>query len=167
MASGMISRKRKKEPAMQPGYDGAVTFDVGVRVSGSRKVARSIRAMPGTFEWRYGRATGDAALYHAGTHFAGLWERAGTASAQSIDWGATPGGEWKGLPDGRAVAMAQLRGVMNKLGPKQATRLIAYCVKGWTVSQVAAVERSPQRDIAAVLHHDLKEVAGFFQFTGR
>lgn len=150
--------------------DGSIVTDVAVRLSYARKEKRLIRAMPGTFDWRYGRKTADASLYHAGCHFATLWEQAGATGAKSVDWGATPGGDWKGLPDSRAAAMARIRDMTrgeSGLGTDQVTRLIAYCIKGWTTAQIAAVNQTKEREMAPVLHHDLRALAKHFHFIDR
>ena len=78
----MAKAARKKRQEAGPGYDGAEIFETGVRLSPTRIEKRSVRARPGTFEWRYNRD--DSALtplYHAGVDFAVLMERAGAAVA--------------------------------------------------------------------------------------
>ena len=101
-------RRKAGGTAQEPGFDGMKVMTSTVRLSSARTERRSVRARPGTFEWRYGRKSADAALYHAGCHFADLWERAGTAAAKSRDLTivGTPG--WRGLPEGRAAALDEV-----------------------------------------------------------
>lgn len=151
--------KRKAKP-MLPGYDGAQEYSAPVRLSLTRVEQRTIRCRPGTFEWRYGRKTADGTLYHAGCHFAVLYERAGTAAASSPDLeGQGGGGAWKGLPDGRVAALDALNPINEKLGIEPRLRLIAYCVEGATVSELAILAGIPNRDMAAVIHQDITALA--------
>lgn len=144
---------------MQPGYDGAQEFNAPVRLSLTRVEQRKIRCRPGTFEWRYGRKTADGTLYHAGVQFALLWERAGTAAASSPDMEQQGHGGWKGLPDGRVAALDALRPVHDRLGDMQRLRLVAYCVEGLTVAEIAKWEGESDRDMAAIIHSDIKALA--------
>lgn len=156
--------KARKAIAMMPGYDGAIEIDTSVRITATRSEARSLRCRPGTFEWRYGRANADGSLYHAGCHYAGLWERAGTAAASSPDWMSEGGGDWKGLPQARAVAMDELRQAFIGLGKMPTARLTAYCVEGMPVSEIAHRYGTALRDMAAVLHQDLRACAMHFNY---
>lgn len=156
--------KAKKKPMYEPGYDGAVEIDAHIRVTATRYEKRSLRCRPGTFEWRYARPSAEMALYHAGNHYALLWEKAGTAAAKSPDLEAVGGGPWKGLPDGRAVAFEVLREAFRDLGKASSARLTAYCVEGKTTSELASQYGIPDRDMAAVLDMDLRACATHFRF---
>lgn len=153
-----MARKAKKKP-MLPGYDGAEEFSAPVRLSLTRVESRTIRCRPGTFEWRYGRKTADGTLYHAGCHYAVLYERAGTAAASSPAMEANGHGAWKGLPDGRVAALDALKPINDRLGDDQRLRLVAYCVEGLSVSEIAQWAGDPVRDTAAVIHADIKALA--------
>lgn len=153
-----MARKGKKKP-MQPGYAGAQEFSAPVRLSLTRVESRTIRCRPGTFEWRYGRKTADGALYHAGCHYAVLYERAGTAAASSPGMETNGRGAWKGLPDGRVAAIDALKPINDTLGSDQRLRLVAYCVEGLSVSEIALWAGDPVRDTAAVIHSDIKALA--------
>ncbi len=156
---------------MQPGYDGHVVIDSSVRLSLHRVETRPLRCRPGTFEWRYGRdtlkGTDDGALYHAGNHYADLWERAGAASASSPDLTQSGGGQWKGLPDGRAVALQDIQDAFRVIGALSSARLTAYCVAGHTASDIAKQYGIGERAIAPVLHEDLRAAAFHFRFLGK
>lgn len=156
----MAKRARKKDKPMLPGYDGAEEYEAPVRVSLTRVDTRTVRCRPGTFEWRYGRKTADGTLYHAGCQYAVLYERAGTAAASSPDMESQGGGgAWKGLPDGRVAALDALKPINSKLGIEQRLRLVAYCVEGLSVSDIARWRGEPVRDTAAVIHSDIKDLA--------
>lgn len=157
----MVRDKLKRKPkSTGPGYDGAQEFSAPVRLSLTRVEPRTIRCRPGTFEWRYGRKTQDGTLYHAGCHLAVLFERAGTAAASSPDMdGQGGGGAWKGLPDGRVAALDALKPIIEALGTEPKLRLVAYCVEGVTVSEIATFAGIPDRDMAAIIHSDLMALA--------
>lgn len=161
----MASKKQsKRKNAEQPGFEGARVFRSAVRISAARTETRSIRARPGTFEWRYGRKSADAALYHAGCHFAVLWERAGTADARSPNlMGASTTG-WKGLPDARCDAMSEIGAAVGELGKLVSSRLTDYCVHGLTTAEIARKHDQKERDMAPVLHQDLRACALHFRF---
>jgi hypothetical protein len=160
-------RKEGGLTAKEPGFDGTKIMTSTVRLSSARTEKRSVRARPGTFEWRYGRKSADAALYHAGCHFADLWERAGTAAAKSRDLTqvGTPG--WRGLPEGRAAALDAVGTATRELGRFATWRLMAYCVEGQTTAEIARRQDAPERDMAAVLHQDLKACAEWCKFVGK
>lgn len=145
-------------------FDGAVVIDASVRLTQTRWETRILRARPGTFEWRYGRKSADTALYHAGIRYAELWEMAGTASAKSPDMESGSGGQWRGLPDGRAVAMSEVKHAVMELGKLVSSRLTAYCVAGNTTAELAKRFGIPDRDMAAVLHLDLTACAVHFRY---
>lgn len=148
----------------EAGYEGAVEIDASVRVTATRYENRLLRCQPGTFEWRYGRKGAEAALYHAGIHLADLWERAGTASASSVDYEASGGGgQWKGLPDGRLVAMDQIRQVRLDVGKWGMARLVDYVVMGTPSSKMAEKYGKDERAMSHVLHEDLRAVAFHFE----
>jgi hypothetical protein len=111
---------------------------------------------------RYGRRAD--ALYHAGAHFAVLWERAGTAAAKSPDLSASGGSQWKGLSDGRAVALDDVGAAVRELGKLCSVRLVDYCVHGLTAKQIAAKFQVGERNMAPVLHQDLRACAMHFRF---
>lgn len=160
-------RRKEGSNATEPGFDGMKLVASTVRVSSVRTEKRSMRARPGTFEWRYGRKSADAALYHAGCHFADLWERAGTAAAKSRDLTVigTPG--WRGLPEGRAAALDEVGTATRELGRLATSRLMAYCVEGRTTAEIARRHDTPERDMAAVLHQDLRACAEWCRFAGK
>lgn len=152
---------------LEPGYEGAVEINTDVRVTATRSETRVLRCRPGTFEWRYARSSkekGLSALYHAGVHYAGLWEKAGTAAASSPDLLAEGGSGWKGLPDSRCAALDDLREAFKALGLVPTSRLTSYCVSGDTVSDIAARFGVPSRDMAAVLNLDLHACAMHFNY---
>lgn len=149
---------------IEAGYDGAVGIETRVRVTATRHDTRILRCRPGTFEWRYGRASADSALYHAGIRLADLWETAGTASASSVDFdGAGGAGQWKGLPDGRLAAMDQIRQVRLDVGKWGMARLVDYVVMGTTASDMAVKYGKDARSMAHVLHEDLRAAAFHFE----
>lgn len=159
----MAKAKRRKVDTMQPGFDGAQIIQAEVRVSAYRTRKQAVRAQPGTFEWRYGRNQGDP-LYHAGSHFARLWERASHLGGATVDWSASGGGDWKGLPDGRAVAMQTVGEAMKDIGKLSSRRLTDYCVLGLTSDEIAKKHNIAQRDAPAVLRQDLRACAIHFRF---
>lgn len=151
---------KKRKPTTEPGYDGAETFDTPVRLTLHRSEKRIVRARPGTFEWRYNRDdAGLLPLYHAGADFAVLMERAGAADAKSPDLRMTGGSGWRGLPDGRVIALDKLKAIMREIGKLSSSRLTTYCVRGHSVSQIASAHGVPVRDMGAVLHMDLRALA--------
>ena len=153
--------------AVEPGFDGTVILATTVRLTSQRGEKRVIRARPGTFELRYGRKSADTALYHAGCHFADLWERAGTAAAKSRDLTqiGTPG--WRGLPESRAAALDEVGHATRELGRLATSRLMAYCVEGQTTAEIARRHEAAERDMAAVLHQDLRACAECFRYAGK
>lgn len=161
--NGLAMSRRKLQPLIA-GMDGAITQDVPVRITQTRVETRGFRSKPGTFEWRYGRKSADGTLYHAGCHYATLWERAGTAAASSPDLEAIGGGAWKGLPDGRASAMSTLREAFKELGKLPTSRLTAYCVDGRTTAEIARQNGTTERNMAPVLDQDLRACALHFHF---
>lgn len=148
---------------MEPGYEGAVEIATHVRISATRSEARSLRCRPGTFEWRYGRANADAALYHAGIRFAELWEFAGTSSASSPDLGAIGGGMWRGIQTGRLEAMDKIDAARKDIGKWSTARLVDYCVMGTTASDMATKYRHDERHMAIILNEDLRACAMHFE----
>jgi len=156
------ARKRRQETG--PGYDGAEHFTTRVKVSLTRSEPRLIRARPGTFEWRYNRDDSNLTpLYHAGVKFADLWERAGAASASSPDWRLSGGGDWKGLPDARLMAMDQIKAARLDIGKWGTARLVDYCVMGSTVAEMAEKYDTDERVMAHVLAMDLRACAVHFK----
>lgn len=147
------------------GKDGARLTKVKVKISSDRTAHRTVRCRTGTFEWRYGRK--QTALFHAGNQFAILWERAGIAVASSADFlRGTTSGYPTGVSDGRVAAIDALRGAVEKLGHFTFERLMMYCVKGMTASEIAKRERCSGREIGTVLNNDLRQCAIHFKFLG-
>lgn len=164
----LIERRTGSEPKKGARFDGQEVYGSTVRLSASRSETRPMRARPGSFEWRYSRKTADAALYHAGNHLAILWETAGTAAARSPDLSqSTASAGWKGLPDGRAAAMETLHRAIATLGAAPSARLTAYCVEGRTTGEIARMHGTTERNMAPVLHEDLRACATHFHFLGK
>lgn len=148
------------------GKDGSVLSKVKVKISSDRTARQTIRCRPGTFEWRYGRNK-QSVLFHAGNHFAVLWERAGVAVASSADFlRGTASGYPSGIGDGRVAAIDALRGSVGKLGQFSFDRLMLYCVQGMTAAEIGRLEMLTDREIATVLASDLRQCAIHFKFLG-
>ena len=159
-------RRVRKLAALDGGKEGSVLTEVRTRISGSRAATRVMRCKPGTFEWAYGRNRQDA-LFHAGSHLAQLWERAGIAVASSADFlRGTASGYATGISDGRLAAIDQLQGFKTEMGRLPSQRLISYCVIGMTSREIAEEYQMTQREIAPVLHSDLRACAYHFRFMG-
>ena len=158
------NKATKRERVELHGYDGAVLSATQVRITPTRFETRAIRCRPGSFEWRYGRQTAETALYHAGIHFADLWERAGIAAVSSPGLGEVGSGQWRGLPDGRAVAISEINDARRSLGRWSTARLVDYCVIGSTASEMAAKYQENERGMSHVLHSDLKACAEHFRY---
>ncbi len=161
----------KKRAANKPGFDGAKPFKIRTKISSVRSETRTMRAIPGSFEWKYGRASANLALYHAGSHYAVLWERAGTADAKSPNFESTGGGGgWKGMPDGRCAALDDISLAVRELGKLVTVRLTDYCVRGMTVAQIAKKHSMPpkhvisEREMGHILGMDLRACALHFNF---
>lgn len=162
----MLKRERAERAAAKIGHEGARTSLVKLRVSSDRGGRQTVRAKPGTFEWRYGRNKQDA-LFHAGNHLAILWERAGMTIASSANFlRGTTSGYSTGLADGRAQALDKLDGFRDTMGHKPAERLIDYCVLGLTTAEIARKDGSKERDMAPVLHQHLRDCAVHFNLVG-
>lgn len=147
------------------GKDGAKTTSIKLRISGKRSELQSIRSRPGTFEWRYGRKRQDA-LFHAGSHLAVLWENAGITVASSANFlRGTSAGYATGISDGRVAAIDKLKGFVAVMGHVPAERLIDYCVAGLTTAQIAMKHGAKEREMAPVLHLDLRTCAQHFKFV--
>jgi hypothetical protein len=96
-----------------------------------------------------------------------LWERAGIAVASSADFlRGTASGYATGISDGRVAAIDALRGTVEKLGHFAFERLMMYCVKGMTASDIARLERCSGREIGTVLNSDLRQCAIHFKLLG-
>lgn len=146
------------------GKDGARETKVDIRISGKRSEKQVVRCRPGTFEWRYGRKKQDA-MFHAGSHFAQLWERAGIAVSSSADFlRGTMSGHSTGATDGRVLAVRKVSAAVGEIGRYSASRLIDYCVIGLTTAEIARKHGEVDRDMAAVLHQDLRACAMHFRF---
>lgn len=160
------AKSTRKLLAEDGGKEGAKISVVKLRVSAERVSRQAIRAKPGTFEWRYGRHRQDA-LFHAGSHLARLWERAGIAIASSADFlRGIGGGCALGISDGRVAAIDKLDGFRDKLGVRPSERLIDYCVLGLTCAEIAQKNDGTERQMGHVLHQDLKDCAIYFEFIG-
>lgn len=145
------------------GKEGTKLSNVKVKISSERSERQVIRCRPGTFEWRYGRNKQDA-LFHAGNHFARLWEQAGTAAACSPSMEEASGAAWRGMPDGRVAAIDVLNAASFELGRLPLSRLIDYCVNGLTSAEIARKHGQKERDMATVLHQDLRACAIHFLY---
>ncbi len=155
--------KARKAQPMMPGYDGAIEIDTETRISGERSKFNLLRCRPGSFEWRYGRKTADAALYHAGIKFAELWEFAGTASASSPDLGAIGGGMWRGIQNGRLEAMDKIDAARDSIGAVGTALLVDYLVMGSTASEMGPKYSIDGRSMAIILDHHLHSCANHFR----
>ncbi|HYE25083.1 MAG TPA: hypothetical protein VEG32_07780 [Clostridia bacterium] len=156
--------EKKRMKAMgDGGAEGAVLIDATVRISQTRSEARSIRCRPGTFEHEYGAKKTASALYHAGMHFSGLWERA-HISVPSPDLRRSGSTQWRGLPDSRADALSEIKAV--PIGTDQRSRLIDFCIFGNTSAEIGAKWGMDRRQMASVLKSDLMSVARHFRFVG-
>ncbi|TPK70191.1 hypothetical protein FJ930_19680 [Mesorhizobium sp. B2-4-15] len=148
------------------GKAGARVTAVKIRISAGRSETQAIRSRPGTFEWRYGRKRQDA-LFHAGSHLAVLWERAGVALASSADFlRGTGSGYATSISDGRVAAIDKLDGFVKEMGRVPAGRLIDYCVAGLTTAEIAMKHGAKEREMAPVLNSDLRACAQHFNFLG-
>lgn len=159
------ARRKDKTTQMSPGYDGHVVVDTHVRITETRFDKRPTRCKAGSFEWSYGtRKSGTKLmLYHAGVHFAGLWEKA-HISARSPSLIPTASTQWRGLPDSRAEAMTEIKRARLDLGRDTMSRLVDYCVLGSTVSEMAAKYDIDVRSMSAVLMADLQSAARHFRY---
>lgn len=163
----MAKRDRAERRAASVGHEGARTSRVKVKLSSSRTSYQTVRAKPGTFEWRYGRNKQDA-LFHAGNHLAILCERAGMTIASSANFlRGIASGYATGLADGRAQALDRLDGFRDAMGHKPAERLVDYCVLGLTTAEIARKDGAKERDMAPVLHQHLRDCASHFNFMGK
>ena len=159
-------RRIRKLTQMDGLKEGAKISVVKVRISNDRTTRQAIRSKPGTFGWRYGRHKQDA-LFHAGSHLAQLWERAGIALASSADFlRGTSSGYPSGISDGRVAAIDKLDGFRAAMGVGTSERLIDYCVVGLTSTEIAKKNGTKERDMAPVLHQDLRDCAVHFRFVG-
>lgn len=155
--------KAKKAITMTPGYDGAVIINASVKITATRWADRPLRCRPGTFEWRYGR--GNSALYHAGIHFATLWEKAGVAAASSPDLGREGTGQWNGIPITRLEAMQKIDAARKDIGKWGTARLVDYCVMGTPASDMARKYNTDERGMAFILESDLRACAVHFGYV--
>lgn len=154
------ARAAKKQVKPGPGCDGAVMRRFAVQITSARQEQKSVRNRPGTFEWRYNRDDKTlTALYLAGVKFADMMERAGASDPHTVNWAMSGGAGWRGLPDGRVVALDELKGVMRDLGQITSSRLTQFCVRGHTTSEIARAYGVSEREMAPVLKMDLRELA--------
>lgn len=160
-----MAKAKRRQPVRLPGYDGAEYFTTRVKVSLTRTEPRLIRARPGTFEWRYNRDDDNLTpLYHAGVKFSGLWEKAGIASDSSPDLNGSGGGQWKGLPDARVMAMDEINSARKEIGRAGTSRLVDYCVMGTTTTEMADKYGVDDRAMGHVLMMDLRACAMHFRY---
>lgn len=147
------------------GKEGALPTKVKLRVSGARSSTQTVRCRPGSFEWKFGRNKQDA-LFHAGSQFAQLWERAGIAVASSADFlRGTKSGYATGISEGRLAAIQKIRTALGDLGHASTDRLIAYCVAGRTSVEIAQACGVEDRVMSAILNLDLKACARALRFS--
>lgn len=163
----MEKRAQAERKDARNGQDGARTSKVKVRdLQGqrARTLTQTIRCRPGTFEWQYGRNKQDV-LFHAGSHFAKLWEKAGMTVTSSADFlrGITSGYA-QGISETRIAAMDTLLAAHPNLGNIPFNRLVDYCVRGLTTREMAKKYDTEPRAIGHVLHQDLRACAVEFQF---
>lgn len=148
------------------GHDGMRMSRTKVKLTSNRFTHRNVRSKPGTFEWPYGRK--QDALFHAGSHLAILWERAGMTIASSANFlRGTASGYATELADGRANAIYKSNGFRKAMDDKPAERLIDYCVLGMTTAEIARRDGAKERDMAPVLHQHLRDCARHFKLMGK
>lgn len=163
----MERRHQSEQKAAKNGHEGAKVSRVRLKLSADRLGHQNFRSKPGTFEWRYGRNK-QTALFHAGSHLAVLWERAGMTIASSANFlRGTKSGYSMGLAAGRAQAIDKLEGFRAAMGQQPAERLIDYCVLGLTTAEIARKDGAKERDMAPVLHQHLRDCARHFNFMGK
>jgi hypothetical protein len=137
---------------------------VSTRISNHRLDKHTIRCRPGSFEWRYAKR--QSALFHAGNQFARLWETAGVTIASSANYlRGVKSGYHTGIPEGRLQAIQTLNGVVSELGRFSTERLIDYCVLGHTTAEIARRHEAVERDMAAVIDHDLRCCADVLRYS--
>jgi len=159
-AARKVDRLRREDG----GKDGTKLTTVRTRLAGNMTGRKTIRSRPGSFEWRYGR-NAQSALYHAGSQFARLCERAGMTIASSADFlRGTSSGHMTDMAEGRIAAIDKLKALAG-LGHASTERLISYCVEGKTADEIAQGCDANKRDMAAVLHQDLRALAKELQFA--
>ena len=89
-----------------------------------------------------------------------MWERAGIGSSGQSAIGEGGGeGSWKGLPDGRVMAVDRIRNIGDEIGGPMMRRLVAYCVEGRTPKEIAGGITNDERCMSHVLEVDLVELA--------
>lgn len=157
-------RKVKRLQEAGGGQEGSRLAPVRIKVSAHRQERTIMRCRPGTFEWRFGRDK-QSVEFHAGSHLAVLWERAGMTIASSANFlRGISSGYQGGISDGRVAALDKLDGFRDRLGTAGAERMIDYCVAGLTTAQIARKRGVEERAMNQVLRNDLWEVAALFGF---
>lgn len=157
-------RKVKRLQEAGGGQEGARLASVRIKVSAYREERALMRCRPGSFEWRFGRNK-QSVEFHAGSHLAILWERAGMTIASSANFlRGISAGYQGGISDGRVAALDKLEGFRQRLGTAGAERMIDYCVVGLTTAQIARKRGAEERAMNQVLRNDLWEVAALFDF---
>lgn len=111
-----------------------------------------------------------ATQYHAGAAFARMWERAGIANVGGgIPQlaGRTDGRPLGGIQDARVAALDKIRAVSSAIGGPMVRRLVAYCVEGRTLKEIAAGYNGQvsDRQISDTLDVDLLELARAMKFA--
>jgi hypothetical protein len=164
-----MAKAKRKERTMQPapGYDGHVIVNTLVKITETRFDKRPTRCKPGSFEWSYGARKDNSkiALYHAGVHFSGLWEKAHvTARSPNLVPTSAPTA-YRGLPDSRAEALSEIRALGKEIGTYAMSRLIDYCILGNTTEEIGRKYGMDRKAMHHVLQCDLTDVATHFRFT--
>jgi len=161
-----MSKTTKTRNGDKSGPDGTVVQTRRLNTGTQAIATIKVRCAPGTFEWRYGRHGNS--LYHAGSQFARIWERAGIASCGSsaISDGAYGGGAG-GIPDGRIRALDQANKISREIGGPMTRRLVAFCVEGRTPREIAASynDQVSHRQVSETLDLDLLELARAMGFA--
>lgn len=162
---------RKKMLAAREGFEGAELHERRRPIPGTRIVqVTTIRSMPGSFTWRYGRAEPGTTLdmlFQAGTEFSRLVEAAGMDAPGTVDWSKAGSSQWNGLPPARLIALDQWKRMTQDLGKLVTRRLVQYVCEGKTSRQIARMYRRSEREMAAQLNSDLAMTAVYFGYAGR
>ena len=154
------------------GFDGTELLTRKRILSGSRESEFRQRALPGTFEHRYGGAkkdTPEVSFYEGGVRFALLCERCGHDAPYTVDWSRVGTTQWTGGSPARLEAMEELTQLIRYFGKtnRLVSRLTSYCVEGKTSKQIAKMYRRSQREMAVQLELDLARVAIYFGYAPR
>ena len=85
-------------------------------------------------------------------------------SPRRVSAASGSGAAWRGLPDGRVAAIDVLNAASFELGRLPTSRLVDYCVNGLTTAEIARKHGQKERDMAPVLHQDLRACAIHFLY---